>query len=110
MSGWTFWPSVAAACFFLLLRRRRKIPRPINARAATPPITPPTMGPTGVDLLSSFLPLFWSPLSVALALLPPEVIDASVVAGDVEEDEGAAVALVTSDLATHLPFVLHVSG
>lgn len=39
------------ALSFFLLRRNKRIPMPISASAPTPPITPPTMAPTGVLLL-----------------------------------------------------------
>ena len=34
---------------WLFERTRKKMPRAIRARAATPPTTPPTMGPMGVE-------------------------------------------------------------
>ena len=42
----------AAAAFLRFRRLSIKIPRPANARRATPPIAPPTIGPTGVDFLA----------------------------------------------------------
>lgn len=56
-----------AAFFFLLWRTRKKIPKPMRARTATPPTTPPTMGPMGVD--DCFFSVGALPLSPLL--LPP---------------------------------------
>lgn len=90
------------------------------ASAATPPTTPPTMAPIGVFFSSFLLPLSLSfPLSlspVAWAELPPDVVAelpdsvASAVEGDVEDEAGAAVALVTIVLLTHMPLVPQVLG
>lgn len=54
--GWWFWTVSGAGggyagSGFLLRRRMKKTPKAMMARTATPPMTPPTMAPTGVEEL-----------------------------------------------------------
>jgi hypothetical protein len=77
--------------FVLLLRRRNHHPKAIAATSAMPPITPPTIAPTGVE---DFVLVGFELLGCEFGELPPGVI-VTVVVGvlddRVEEDVGVEV-------------------
>lgn len=94
-------PAVAGAMlsFRLLFERtRKKMPKAIRAMAATPPTTPPTIGPIGVEdfedsVGTGGLVAFGPRPSAGLLLLGVEVVVWGEV-GDFPEDEDVVEMMV----------------
>ena len=93
--GWLYGASPEAAVLFR--RMRKNMPKPMRARVAMPPMTPPTMAPIGVECLELGTTIGVTDVVVAVSVdVGTDVEDTEVIGGPCEFGVGVFVASYSS--------------